>query len=370
MISNRDYLTIEKLTRTIGRQLILNGIDLTLEKSQILCLLGPSGSGKTSLLRIIAGLDQPDEGRVYLQGRCLNSIPPHRRQVGFMFQDLALFPHKSVFENVAFGVALQKKSPTEIQRAIAQMLDLVGLTGFEERRVDALSGGERQRVALARSLAPQPALLLLDEPLGALDRRLRDQLTTDLRRILRAANVTAVMVTHDQSEAFRIADRVAVLIAGRILQSGIPREIYQAPVSVDVAGFMGLSNCLPAKIVAEDRVQTEIGEFDTVLPPANSTPRGMLVLHPDSAEIDLDALDTTPLPPMRMVAEIEEVLFQGTSLRVVFHWQNRHRLRFDLSRRNINLAPGQRVVLKIDGHRTAFIPDAAPLENPGQKEIL
>lgn len=235
---------------------VLKEISFQAAQGEIVCLLGPSGCGKTTLLRIVAGLDMPDTGRVCFDGQDLAGVPVHRRNFGFMFQDYALFPHRDVMANVAFGLRMQMRSPAEITARVREMLALVELSGYERRRVLELSGGEQQRVALARSLAPRPRLLMLDEPLGALDRALREQLMNDLRGILKRVNVTALYVTHDQEEAFAIADRVLILRAqpesgagGWIEQDGTPQQVYRRPATEYVARFLGFKN-LVAGVIA------------------------------------------------------------------------------------------------------------------------
>lgn len=251
---------------------LLRDISFDVAAGELLCLLGPSGTGKTTLLRIIAGLEEPDAGRVVLEGKDLKNVPPHERGFGMMFQDLALFPHRSVFENVAFGLRMKNASEAEIKTRVNETLELVGLDAarFARRDVNHLSGGEQQRVALARTLAPRPRLVMFDEPLGALDRILREDLVNELRHLLKRLGMTAVYVTHDQDEAFAIADRLALLNAGRIQQMGTPLELYQHPANAFVARFMGLTNLVEIKELeireleigeVEARAVTEVGVF-------------------------------------------------------------------------------------------------------------
>jgi ABC-type Fe3+/spermidine/putrescine transport system ATPase subunit len=238
---------------------VLHDISFTVAGGEIVCLLGPSGCGKTTLLRVIAGLETPDAGRVTFGGQDLLAIPVHRRNFGLMFQDYALFPHKDVAANVAFGLRMQGWPAEEVTQRVREMLELVELGGYEGRRVSELSGGEQQRVALARSLAPRPRLLMFDEPLGSLDRALREQLMNSLRGILKQVGVTALYVTHDQEEAFAIADRVFIMQpgaaegeGGRIVQGGAPQEVYCRPASAAVARFLGFRNLLPGVVIAFD----------------------------------------------------------------------------------------------------------------------
>jgi ABC-type Fe3+/spermidine/putrescine transport system ATPase subunit len=227
----------------------LRGVSLQVERGAIACLLGPSGCGKTTLLRLIAGLERPDSGSVAVDGRPIDDMPVHERGFGLMFQDYALFPHLDVAGNVAFGLRMQHMPPAQIGARVAEMLELVGLAGYDRRRVYELSGGERQRVALARSLAPNPRLLMLDEPLGALDRALRERLLDELRAILKRVGVTSIYVTHDQAEAFAIADWLVLMNAGRVEQQGPPEAIYRHPATPFAARFLGLSNLVAAHIL-------------------------------------------------------------------------------------------------------------------------
>lgn len=239
----------------------VDSVSLNLHAGEILCLLGPSGCGKTTLLRVIAGLELPDSGTVRFDGRDMAGVPPHERGFGMMFQDFALFPHRNVFDNVAFGLRMRGRSREEIAARVGSMLATVDLAGFGQREIGQLSGGEQQRVALARALAPGPRLLMLDEPLGALDRALRERLMLDVRAILKGLGVTAVYVTHDQAEAFAVADRLAVMNAGRIEQLGAPTVVYDRPATPFVARFLGFENLLPGQVDASGNVVTVAGRF-------------------------------------------------------------------------------------------------------------
>lgn len=244
-------LQLHQVTKQFDNRPVLQDVSLTLAAGQILSLLGPSGSGKTTLLRIIAGLERADSGRILLQDQELTSIPVHRRGFGYVFQEYALFPHKNVGENIAFGLRMQGWETTRLEARVQEVLALVGLAGFAGRPIHQLSGGEQQRVALARSLAPAPRLLLLDEPLGALDRVLRERLMVELRAILKQAGVdiTAIYVTHDQAEAFAVADHVAIMNNGRLEQVGAPLELYRRPRTPFVAQFLGMENVLEGAVL-------------------------------------------------------------------------------------------------------------------------
>ncbi|MFH8348745.1 ABC transporter ATP-binding protein [Streptomyces sp. NPDC018045] len=231
-----------------GQPPALDAVRLDVAEQEIVCVLGPSGSGKSTLLRVVAGLRPADAGRVFLEGRDQSGVPTHRRGVGLMFQDHQLFPQRDVGGNVAFGLRMRGASRPEQERTVAGLLDLVGLPGAQRRAVAALSGGEQQRVALARALAPQPRLLMLDEPLGQLDRGLRERLVVELRRVFGELGTTVLAVTHDQGEAFALADRVVVMQEGRIAQSGTPLEVWQRPATEFVARFLGFDNVVEATV--------------------------------------------------------------------------------------------------------------------------
>ena len=290
-------LEISHVSKSYPGLPVLHDLSLTADEGEIVCLLGPSGCGKSTLLRIVAGLETPDAGQVAFDGQDLAGVPPHRRHFGLMFQDYALFPHKDVAGNVAFGLRMARLPASEINARVREMLALVGLSGYEQRRVTELSGGEQQRVALARSLAPGPRLLMFDEPLGALDRALREQLMNDLRAILKQVCVTALYVTHDQEEAFAIGDRVAIMRArpdlgegGRIEQIGTPQEVYRQPANAYVARFLGFLNLIDGKVVDGEGEQGEQGSggapilpFSLSPPLLIETPLGTLIATGDAA---------------------------------------------------------------------------------------
>ena len=241
-------LQVRDLTVHYGRKAAVSDVDLDVADGEVLALLGPSGCGKSTLLRAVAGLEPAGVGTVGWDGADLAGTPVHRRGFGLVFQDGQLFPHRDVAGNVAFGLRMHGVPAARRRERVDELLDLVGLGGYQDRRVTQLSGGEQQRVALARALAPRPRLLLLDEPLSALDRALREQLALDLARVLRAAESTALVVTHDHDEAFTLADRVAVMRAGRISQVGTPAQVWRAPADEDTAAFLGCGLILDASV--------------------------------------------------------------------------------------------------------------------------
>ena len=247
-------LRVEGVTVSFDGPAALDDASLEVADGETMTVLGASGSGKTTVLRVIAGLQAPDRGRVVLDGADLAGVPPHRRDVGLVFQDHALFPHRDVAGNVSFGLRMRGDAPQAVAGRTAELLELVGLAGFERRSIGTLSGGEQQRVALARALAPEPRLLLLDEPLGSLDRRLRDRLLEDLAGLFDELAITAVYVTHDQTEAFTLGDRVAVMRAGSVVQVATPDELWATPVDEDVARFLGLANVDDGRVVRPEAV--------------------------------------------------------------------------------------------------------------------
>lgn len=268
-------LRLEGVTVRFGERIALDAVDLDVAEHEIVCVLGPSGSGKSTLLRTVAGLTEPDAGRVLLAGRDQRGVAPHRRGVGLMFQDHQLFPTRDVGGNVAFGPRMRGEPRAEIRGRVAELLEMVGLPGAQKRPVSALSGGEQQRVALARALAPRPGLLMLDEPLGQLDRSLRERLVVELRQLFRRLGTTVLAVTHDQGEAFALADRVVVMEAGRIVRTGSPVDVWLRPASEFVARFLGFTN-LAAAVVRGRSADTPWGAVP-VPPGAPQGPCTLLV---------------------------------------------------------------------------------------------
>ena len=271
-------LEVSGISKSFGAAVAVSGVTMSAGRGEIVCLLGPSGCGKTTLLRLIAGLEEPDSGSVTFDGRVLDGLPPRERGFGLMFQDLALFPHMDVFGNVSFGLRMQRRSKDEVRRRVGVLLELVDLAGFARRKVHDLSGGERQRVALARSLAAEPRLLMLDEPLGSLDRSLRESLQAQVRSILKDVGLTAVYVTHDRDEAFSMADSMVVMERGGVVQAGSPEDLFLAPRSELVARSMGIRNVMPGTAVqagGETSVECAIG---TLAVPADQEGGRVLVL--------------------------------------------------------------------------------------------
>jgi len=256
-------LELKNIEKNFNQLPLLIDVSFSVGKDEVVCILGPSGGGKSTLLKIIAGLEKPASGQVYWDGKDICQTPPHLRKFGLMFQDYALFPHLNVFDNIAFGLRMHHISEDEISRRVDEALEMVDLQRIFNRSVIDLSGGEKQRVAFARALAPKPKLLMLDEPMGSLDRALRNQLIKELHELINNMDIPVIYVTHDQEEAFTIADRLLILYEGRIVQSGSPHYIYTHPDDLWVASFFGLNNKLKGKVCSIDPavVETAIGKI-------------------------------------------------------------------------------------------------------------
>jgi spermidine/putrescine transport system ATP-binding protein len=255
-----DYdIRLIGLTKRFDDVVAVDGISLDIDRGQFFALLGPSGCGKTTTLRMIGGFEEPTEGRIELDGVDVAPLPPYKRDVNTVFQSYALFPHLSIFENVAFGLRRQRVKGGELRQKVGEALELVGLAGLERRKPRQLSGGQQQRIALARALVNRPRVLLLDEPLGALDLKLRKEMQLELKRIQHEVGITFVHVTHDQEEAMTMADRIVIMDGGHIEQLGTPTELYERPRTPFVAGFLGVSNLLEGTTVGDDRVKLSDG---------------------------------------------------------------------------------------------------------------
>lgn len=315
-------LRLERLRKHFGEIRAVDDVSLQVEANEIVAILGPSGCGKSTLLFLTAGLESADGGDVLWDGGSVRAVPPHKRGFGMMFQEFALFPHMDVAGNVAFGLRMQHLSEPEIDRRVGEVLTLVGLPDFGRRQVDQLSGGERQRIALARSLAPRPRLLMLDEPLGSLDRTLKERLMLELPAILRSSGGTVLYVTHDQEEAFAVADRVAIMKQGGFVQIGTPEAIYRQPASPFVARFLGLDNLLKGsgeRSAGGWQVRTELGSFP--VEPEVEGPVSVL-LRPETASLDGEG-------SMQLEGELVERSFRGSTQRIVLRLDSGQRLSFD-----------------------------------------
>ena len=256
------FLSLRNVSRTFGSTHAVSDVSLEVNQGEFFGLLGPSGCGKTTTLRMIAGLEKPDSGRIEFQDADVTGLPPEQRGFGMVFQNYALFPHLNVFENVAFGLRARNQSKEAIAERVNNALELVQLSGYGKRGVDELSGGQQQRVAIARAIAIEPALLLFDEPLSNLDVSLREDTRRELRELVTRLGLTAVYVTHDQEEAFALCDRISVMVGGKLVQTGRPRELYDEPADISVAGFLGRNNLIKAMRLSSSN--TDEGEFKTL----------------------------------------------------------------------------------------------------------
>jgi iron(III) transport system ATP-binding protein len=291
------YLILDNLYKIFagrggeGEVNAVDGVSLNIEQGELVTLLGPSGCGKTTTLRLIAGFEFPTKGRILLDGKPINDLPPHKRDMSMVFQSYAIFPHLNVFENIAYGLNVQRRSQDEIQKRVARVMAIVGLTGLENRAPNQLSGGQQQRVALARALVMEPKVLLMDEPLSNLDAKLREQMRFEIRRIQKQVGITSVYVTHDQVEAMTLSDRICIINKGKVEQVGTPVEIYQRPANAFVADFIGRANFLDGRVrsVGERQVDVDImGHLLSIpkpLTPLTSGQDVQLVLRPEAVEM-------------------------------------------------------------------------------------
>ena len=289
-------IRLEGVTKRFDDVVAVDDLSLEIEQGSFFALLGPSGCGKTTTLRMIGGFEQPTAGTIYLGNRPVTGLPPYRRDVNTVFQSYALFPHLSIFENVAFGLKRQGTARKDVGGRVLEILRLVELEGMERRKPRQLSGGQQQRVALARALVCRPRVLLLDEPLGALDLKLRKQMQLFLKRIQHDIGITFVHVTHDQEEAMTMADRIAVMSKGKIEQLGTPDELYERPETPFVAGFLGVSNLLPGSVVGEEQVRLDDGTLVQVAPDALHGRRGRVAVGIRPEKIRIDAAEVNTLP--------------------------------------------------------------------------
>ena len=307
------------LVKRFGDFTAVAGLNLAMPSGEFFSLLGPSGCGKTTTLRMIAGFERPTEGQILLDGDDMAQTPPHKRNVNTVFQNYALFPHLSVEENIAFGLKYQKVGKQEARERVGGALGLVQLSGYEKRRPNQLSGGQQQRVALARALILNPAVLLLDEPLGALDAKLRKRLQIELKALQEEVGITFIYVTHDQEEALTMSDRIAVMSQGQVEQVGPPKEIYEEPATAYVADFLGVSNLMNAKATGEvaGGCRVSLGEFELVASQGQSDTSGDVKITIRPERVDIEGQGTSG--ENRIPAMVERVVYVGATLQVLLH---------------------------------------------------
>ncbi|MDR0446034.1 MAG: ABC transporter ATP-binding protein [Oscillospiraceae bacterium] len=335
----KELIRLANCTMAFDGEVVLNNIELSINDKEFLTLLGPSGCGKTTTLRIIGGFQKPTSGDVFFDGVRINDVPPHRRSVNTVFQKYALFTHLDVFENVAFGLRLQKPalSKSEITSRVLEMLEIVSLKGFERRDSSSLSGGQQQRVAIARALVLRPKVLLLDEPLGALDLRLRKDMQNELKRIQQAMDITFVYVTHDQEEALAMSDSVVVMDGGEILQIGTPEDIYNEPVNAFVADFIGESNIVDGAMLADGVVEIFGRRFACL-------DRGFAPNEPVDVVIRPEDIDIVPIEDGKLTGTVTNVTFKGVHYDIIVDFRG-----FKWLIQTTDLSPvGTKIGVKID----------------------
>ncbi len=303
-------LRLQNISVKFDDEQILNNLSLDINEKEFVTLLGPSGCGKTTTLRILGGFIKPDSGDVLFEGKRINDVPPYERQINTIFQKYALFPHLNVFENVAFGLRVQKKPEKEIKETVNEMLELVNLKGFGKRNINSLSGGQQQRVSIARALAVKPRVLLLDEPLGALDLKLRKDMQVELKNIQQRLGITFVYVTHDQEEALSMSDTVVVMDNGRIQQIGTPLDIYNEPENAFVADFIGESNIIDGVMIDDFKASFAGKSFDCL-------DKGFEKNEPVDVVIRPEDVDVVPVEKGMLSGEVTSVTFKGVHFEII-----------------------------------------------------
>lgn len=313
----KNIMEFRHVERRFGDNVVLRDINFKIEAGKFYTLLGPSGSGKTTILRLIAGFDQPTSGDIYFAGTKVNAVPANKRQVNTVFQDYALFPHMNVEENVAFGLQIKGGKKAEIKERVAAALKLVQLTGYQKRGITEMSGGQRQRVAIARAIVNRPQLLLLDEALSALDHKLRVEMQTELRQLQRQLGITFIFVTHDQEEALAMSDQIMIINDGKIQQTGTPVDIYDEPLNHFVADFIGESNIVPGIMKKDYLVVIDGQDFECVDAGMRPNEKVEVVIRPED-------LDITTVDQGKLVVTVDTQLFRGVDYQITVHDQRGH----------------------------------------------
>jgi spermidine/putrescine ABC transporter ATP-binding subunit len=339
-----SVVEIDRVEKHYGSVAALAGVSLTFADGEFFGLLGPSGSGKTTLLRAIAGFVDPDAGVIRLDGRDIGHTPVHKREIGMVFQNYALFPHMSVFDNIAFGLSVRGQPAQDIKRRVGEMLALVRLSGMEKRTPRQLSGGQQQRIALARALVTRPRLLLLDEPLGALDKRLRQQMQIELKQIQREVGITTIFVTHDQEEALTLSDRIAIFDEGKVVQAGNPHAVYERPATAFAANFLGDANFFEGKVLGPGLIAAAEGEIATEDSLPATGAQVMLAVRPE--KISLVRPDAPVAPGNRLEGQLGQAVYSGMSTIHKVTVAGRELTVFAQNRSGQDFAPGDAVRLE------------------------
>ena len=312
-----NIISLQGISKTYEDNTVLDGLNLDIKKNEFLTLLGPSGCGKTTTLKIIAGFEYADDGKVLFENKDMNNIPPYERAVNTVFQKYALFPHMNIYENIAFGLKIKKMPKDDIDRKVKEMLKLVALEGFEKRSVDSLSGGQQQRIAIARALVNEPKVLLLDEPLGALDLKLRQEMQTELKKIQQKLGITFIFVTHDQEEALTMSDTIVVMNKGKIQQMGTPEDIYNEPENAFVARFIGESNIFDGIMHDDYKVEFCGKNFDCVDKGFDKDENIDVVIRPEDIRM-------TVANEGMLIGIVTSVVFKGVHYEIMVKAKNRN----------------------------------------------
>ena len=330
---SQNIIEIQGISKVYGDNTVLDNLSLNIRKNEFLTLLGPSGCGKTTTLKIIAGFETADSGKVVFDGNDISDLPPYKRQLNTVFQKYALFPHMNIYENIAFGLKIKKLPKEEIDKKVREMLKMVALEGFEKRSVESLSGGQQQRVAIARALVNEPQVLLLDEPLGALDLKLRKEMQLELKKIQKRLGITFIFVTHDQEEALTMSDTIVVMNKGVIQQMGSPEDIYNEPANAFVADFIGESNILTGVMLEDYKVEFSNNIFTCVDSGFNKNESIDVVIRPEDIEI-------TTIDKGMLTGKVNSVTFKGVHYEIEVETENNKWIIHNIKSANVGSTVG------------------------------